>query len=74
MKVEVIVPENFVGDIIADINYRKGKIESIHPKINFHTIKTVVPLSKMFGYSTALRSATQGKGVFSMHFSRFDKV
>jgi len=74
MAVEVFVPDNYMGDAISDLNGRGGKVESINPKAGIQVIKAVVPLSKMFGYSTALRSATQGRGTFSMQFSAFDKV
>ena len=73
MAVEVLVPEDFMGDVIGDLNSRGGKIESIDPKLGVQTIKATVPLAKMFGYSTSLRSATQGRGTFSMQFSRFDR-
>jgi elongation factor G len=73
MAVEIIVPEDFMGDVIGDLNSRGGKIESIEPKLGVQTIKATVPLAKMFGYSTSLRSATQGRGTFSMQFSRFDR-
>ncbi|MFZ5570971.1 MAG: elongation factor G [Thermodesulfobacteriota bacterium] len=72
MDVEIFVPETFMGEVIGDLNARKGKIESIHPKTGIQLIKAVVPLSRMFGYSTSLRSATQGRGTFTMHFSHFD--
>jgi len=73
MAVEVIVPEDFMGEVIGDLNARGGKIESIESKPGAQTIKAIVPLAKMFGYSTNLRSATQGRGTFSMQFSRFDR-
>ncbi len=73
MAVEVIVPEDFMGDVIGDLNARGGKIESIEPKSGAQVIHATVPLAKMFGYSTGLRSATQGRGTFSMQFARFDK-
>ncbi|MCD4721765.1 MAG: elongation factor G [Desulfobacula sp.] len=74
MEVEVFVPDTYMGDAISDLNARGGKIESINPKAGIQIVKAVVPLAKMFGYSTALRSASQGRGTFSMQFSRFDKV
>ncbi|MDZ7666148.1 MAG: elongation factor G [Desulfotignum sp.] len=74
MQVEVFVPDTYMGDAIADLNARGGKVESIAPKANIQIIHAVVPLSRMFGYSTALRSATQGRGTFSMKFERFDRV
>jgi elongation factor G len=74
MQVEVIVPEEFMGEVIGDLNSRSGKIESIAPRTGVHTIRATVSLVKMFGYSTSLRSATQGRGTFSMHFSHFDRA
>jgi elongation factor G len=74
MEVEVFVPDAHMGDAISDLNARGGKVESINSKAGIQIVKAVVPLAKMFGYSTALRSASQGRGTFSMQFSRFDKV
>ncbi len=74
MSVEVFVPESFMGDVIGDLNSRGGKIESIEPKTGLQSIKAKIPLAQMFGYSTSLRSATQGRATFSMHFSHFDRV
>nr|WP_319395002.1 elongation factor G [uncultured Desulfobacter sp.] len=74
MDVEVFVPDANMGDAIADLNARGGRVESITPKTDIQVIKAVVPLSKMFGYSTALRSATQGRGTFTMQFKSFDTV
>jgi elongation factor G len=73
MDVEVFVPEAFTGEVIGDLNARNGKIESIDHKLGSHVIRVTVPLSRMFGYSTSLRSATQGRGTFTMQFSRFDR-
>ena len=74
MNVEVFAPENFVGDVIGDLNSRGGKVSAINADSGIHEIKVLAPLSKMFGYSTQLRSLTQGRGVFTMRFSHFDKV
>ncbi|MCK4619351.1 MAG: elongation factor G [Deltaproteobacteria bacterium] len=74
MSVEVFVPESFMGDVIGDLNSRGGKIESIEPKTGLQSIKAKIPLAQMFGYSTSLRSATQGRGTFSMQFSHFDRI
>ena len=74
MKVEVLVPDEFMGDVIGDLNARSGKVESIQPKVGVQEITAIVPLARMFGYSTSLRSATQGRGTFSMQFSHFDKA
>ena len=73
MAAEVLVPEAFLGEVIGDLNARSGKIEAIEHKLGVQVITATVPLSRMFGYSTALRSATQGRGTFSMHFKRFDR-
>jgi elongation factor G len=73
MDVEVFVPEAFMGDVIGDLNARGGKIESIDHKMGSQVLKATAPLARMFGYSTALRSATQGRGTFSMQFSHFDR-
>ncbi len=73
MKVEVTVSEEFMGEVIGDLNARNGKIESIGHRSGAQVITATVPLARMFGYSTALRSATQGRGTFSMQFSHFDR-
>jgi len=73
MDVDVFVPEAFMGEVIGDLNSRSGKIESIDHKTGSQIIKATVPLSAMFGYSTSLRSATQGRGTFTMQFSHFDR-
>ncbi|MFZ5562574.1 MAG: EF-Tu/IF-2/RF-3 family GTPase, partial [Thermodesulfobacteriota bacterium] len=72
MKVDVFVPDAYIGDVIGDLNARGGKIEAMAVKAGMQELKATAPLSRMFGYSTALRSATQGKGTFSMLFSHFD--
>ena len=74
MEVEVFVPDNYMGDAISDLNARGGKVESITPKSGIQIVKAVAPLARMFGYSTALRSVSQGRGTFSMQFSKFDMV
>ena len=74
MEVEVLVPEEFMGEVIGDLNSRSGKIEGITAKGLIQVIDASVPLSKMFGYSTALRSVTQGRATYSMQFSHYDKV
>lgn len=74
MKVEVLVPEEFTGEVINDLNARQGKIGQISSKGPVQVLTANIPLSKMFGYSTALRSASQGRGTFSMQFSHYDKA
>ena len=72
MAVEVLVPEEFLGDVLGDLNARKGRIERITPKKTIQVVRAVVPLSKMFGYSTTLRSFTQGRATYTMQFHNFD--
>ncbi len=74
MRLEVTVPEEFVGDVIAELNTRKGRVEQIEKRGPVQVIKGWAPLSKMFGYSTSLRSVSQGRGTFIMQFSHYDKV
>jgi len=74
MKAEVLVPEDFTGEVIGDLNSRSGRIEQISHKGIVQMITASVPLSKMFGYSTALRSVSQGRGTFTMQFSHYDKT
>jgi elongation factor G len=74
MNAEVLVPDEFTGEVISDLNSRQGKIEQIVAKGPIQVITASVPLSKMFGYSTALRSLSQGRGTFSMQFSYYDKT
>ena len=74
MRVEVIVPEEFMGEVIGDFNARKGKIEDLQSKGNTRVVTGLAPLSGMFGYSTALRSATQGRATFTMQFDHFGQT
>jgi elongation factor G len=72
MKVEVVVPEEFVGEVIADLNSRRGHLEEIQPRGKTSVLQAVAPLAMMFGYSTSLRSSTQGRGIFTMQYSHYD--
>lgn len=74
MKLEVITPSEFFGDVIGDLNARRGKIEDTEDKDNLKIIKAKVPLAEMFGYATSLRSLTQGRGNFNMEFSHYEPV
>jgi elongation factor G len=74
MAVEVVVPEEFLGAVINGLSARKARIEGITPKPRAKLVDAFVPLSKMFGYSTELRSLSQGRATFSMHFARFDRA
>ncbi|APM37553.1 elongation factor G [Clostridium kluyveri] len=74
MRVEVTVPEEYMGDVIGDINSRRGRIEGMDPRAGAQVIRSFVPLSEMFGYATVLRSRTQGRGVYSMTFDHYEEV
>ena len=74
MKVEIMVPEEYIGEVIGDINSRRGKVEGIEPKGGSQVIRSFVPLSEMFGYATDLRSHTQGRGTYSMEFSHYNEL
>ena len=74
MEVNIIVPEEFMGEVVGDLKARKSSVEGITPRGKITMIDAISPLTRMFGYSTDLRSLTQGRGTFSMQFSRYDKV
>jgi elongation factor G len=74
MKVAVEVPEDFLGDIIGDLNSRRGSIESMNTEAGLAKVSALVPLAEMFGYATDIRSKTQGRGIFSMEFSKYEEV
>ena len=74
MKVEVEVPENFLGDVIGDLNSRRGQMEGMETNAGLSKVTAKVPLAEMFGYATDLRSKTQGRGTFSMEFSHYEEV
>jgi len=74
MSVEVVVPEEYMGVIIGDLNSRRGRIEGIEHRAGSQVIKAMVPLAEMFGYATNMRSNTQGRATFSMHFSRYEEA
>ena len=74
MKVEVIVPEEYMGDVIGDINSRRGRIEGMEPRDGVQVVRAFVPLSEMFGYATDLRSNTQGRAVYTMQFDHYEQV
>ena len=74
MKVEITVPEEYMGDVIGDVNSRRGRMEGMEAVNGAQVIRAYVPLSEMFGYATALRSRTQGRGVYSMVFDHYEEV
>jgi elongation factor G len=74
MAVEVVTPDDYLGDVMGNLNSRRGRVESLEPIANSQTIKASVPLSEMFGYATDLRSMSQGRATFTMQFDRYDAV
>jgi elongation factor G len=74
MKVEVTVPEEYMGDVMGDASSRRGRVEGMEARGGAQVVRAMVPLAEMFGYATNLRSRTQGRGVFSMQFDHFEEV
>lgn len=74
MDLEIVAPDDYLGDIVGDINARRGKIEGMEMRSGTRVIKIHVPLAEMFGYATTLRTLTQGRGVFAMEFSQYDRT
>jgi elongation factor G len=74
MAVEVVAPEDFLGDVMGDLNARRGRVEGLEPRGNTQAIRARVPLAMMFGYATDLRSTTQGRATFTMQFDRYEEV
>ncbi len=74
MKVECVTPEQYMGDVLGDLSARRGKIGGMMQRGEAQVIASTVPLSEMFGYSTKLRSMTQGRAVYSMEFSHYEEV
>jgi elongation factor G len=74
MAVEVVTPDDYLGDVMGNLNSRRGRVESLEPSGNAQSIKAKVPLSEMFGYATDLRSMTQGRATFTMQFDRYEEV
>ncbi len=73
-SIEIVVPEEYLGDVIGDLNSRRGKISGILPRKDAQVVSGMVPLSEMFGYATQLRSITQGRAIYTMQFSHYEKV
>ncbi len=74
MEVEVVTPEDFMGDVIGNLNSKRGKIKDLSDRSGAKVIRAEVPLLGMFGYSTDLRSATQGRATFTMEFSKYEQI
>ncbi|MBT2575736.1 elongation factor G [Bacillus sp. ISL-51] len=74
MKVEVVIPEEYMGDIMGDVTSRRGRVEGMEARGNAQVVRAMVPLAEMFGYATALRSNTQGRGTFTMYMDHYEEV
>ena len=74
MNIEVVTPESYMGDVIGNLNSRRGKVQMMEKRGNAQIIKALVPLSEMFGYATDLRSMTQGRATYTMQFSHYEEV
>ena len=74
MEVEIVAPDEYMGEVIGDINARRGKVSSVNLRNKNRIIKSEVPLSEMFGYATDLRSKTQGRATFSMQFKKYEPI
>jgi elongation factor G len=74
MSVEVVVPEEYMGDVIGDLNSRRGQIMGMEARANAQVVTAMVPLAMMFGYATDLRSATQGRATYTMTFHHYEQV
>src|SRR5204863_9703179 len=74
MEVEVVTPEDFMGDVIGDVNSRRGRIEKLDNRGTSRIIRAFVPLAEMFGYATDLRSRTQGRATYTMQFHSYQQV
>jgi len=72
MKTEILTPDSFLGDVIGDVNQRRGKVKKIECVTSGQKINVSIPLAEMFGYSNSLRSLTQGRGNFTMEFDRYE--
>ena len=74
MRVEVVTPEDFAGDVMGDLSSKRGRIEGMEERGGAKAIKAFIPLAEMFGYATHLRSMTQGRASYSMEFYKYEKV
>jgi elongation factor G len=72
--VEVVTPEDYMGDVIGDLSSRRGKVEGMEQRGNAHVVRAHVPLAEMFGYATDLRSRTQGRATYTMQFDSYQQV
>ena len=73
-KVEIVIPDEYLGDVMGDVTSRRGRVDGMEARGNAQVVRAFVPLSEMFGYATALRSNTQGRGVYTMIFDHYEEV
>ena len=74
MDVEVVTPDDYVGEVMGDLNSRRGRVQNMEARVGSQAVRAQVPLSEMFGYATALRSKTQGRANFTMQFHHYERV
>jgi len=74
MEVEVVTPDEYMGDVMGDLSSRRGRIEGMSQRSDAQVVKAMVPLSEMFGYATILRSMTQGRAIYTMQFSSYEEA
>src|SRR5699024_12499440 len=74
MKVEIVIPEEYLGDMMGDVTSRRGRVEGMDARGNAQLVNAFVPLSEMFGYTSVLRSNTQGRGTYTMFFDHYEEV
>jgi elongation factor G len=74
MDLEVVVPEQYLGDVMGDLNSHRGEVQGMNPRSDAQVIKAFIPLSETFGYATRLRSLTQGRAVFTLQFAKYSEV
>ena len=74
MAVEVVTPEDFLGDVVGDLSSRRGRVEGVELRGNARAVRAMVPLAEMFGYATDMRSKTQGRAAFTMQFATYEPV
>ena len=74
MRVEVVTPEEYMGDIIGDLNSRRGNVKSMDQQSNARVVSAMVPLANMFGYVNTLRSQSQGRAQYTMHFDHYSEI
>ena len=74
MDVEVVTPDDYVGEVMGDLNSRRGRVQNMEARVGSQVVRALAPLSEMFGYATDLRSKTQGRASFTMQFHHYERV